>query len=170
MKDIAAINCSVTVMPVINDKIGFLKRRKGDSYPELLVAPGGKIEPTDGMLVEGVPYWSVEAAGVRELREETDIIVLPNKLEYFCSLTLPNGRVVISLYAIIPETTYNYPDTLVWLTREEIKEREDFAPGMKTEALLLFTLLDKWEKDAANRCSSYVDGSMFASALDPDRK
>ena len=63
------INCSVTVMPVCRGKVGFIRRRKDDTFPELLVAPGGKIKLTDGTMLEGVRYWSVEDAVTRELKK-----------------------------------------------------------------------------------------------------
>lgn len=128
-----AINCSVTVMLVHKDRIGFIKRHKDDTYGDMLVAPGGKVEESDGETIEGVKYFSVEDCGIRELVEETEIKVERSALSYFCSLTLPNGRIVISLYASLQEPA----SSLVFLTKKEISERSDFAPGMKSEALLL---------------------------------
>ena len=130
-------NCSVTVMPVKEDpwRIGFIERQEEDDYHKDLVAPGGKIEMDDGEEIEGVPYFSVEHCAERELKEETGLTVDRNQMEYFCSLTLPNGRVVISLYALVDEDKNS--EKIIWLTEEEIKEEEGFAPGMKTEALLL---------------------------------
>jgi len=131
------INCSVTVMPVDMSgddlKIGFIRRDQTDTLPGRLVAPGGKVEPTDGEMIEGVPYFSVEHAAVRELKEETGMQVDRSSLFYFCSLTLPNGRVVISMWLEVNLA----PHTLTWLTKKEIEERDDFAPGMKEEALML---------------------------------
>lgn len=134
------INCAVTVMPLYEGEaggeIGFIRRDKDDTFGGLLVAPGGKVEPGDGVDVDGVMYWSVECAAKRELLEEAGIDWDPNNLPYFCSLTLPSGRVVISLYLMLTEKTGN----LEWYSREEIASRDDFAPGMKEEAILL---LDK---------------------------
>lgn len=127
------INCSVTVMPICGERIGFIRRHKDDTYGDMLVAPGGKVKETDGEQVEGVNYYSVEKCAVRELEEETGIKLDHKELRYFCSLTLPNGRIVISLYAPVKTAT----DTMVFLTRDEIVARNDFAPGMKSEALLL---------------------------------
>lgn len=129
------INCSVTVMPISNGKIGFIRRDKGDTFGGKLVAPGGKVEFSDGELIDGVPYWSVEWAVHRELLEETGLFVPVEGLRYFCSLTLPNGRIVISLF------TTEVPcgsGELEWYSRKEIADRDDFAPGMKQEAQLLF--------------------------------
>ncbi|MFP4117086.1 MAG: hypothetical protein ACLFQ8_03405 [Candidatus Aenigmatarchaeota archaeon] len=130
-------NCSVTVMPVKKDpwRIGFIRRQEEDDYHKDLVAPGGRIEMDDGEEVEGVPYFSVEHCGARELEEETGLEIEQDNMEYFCLLTLPNGRVVISLYAPVDEDVDS--ENVIWLTEEQIKEREDFAPGMKTESLLL---------------------------------
>lgn len=132
------INCSVTVMPIYKGKIGFIKREKGDSYSEQLVAPGGKLEETDGKLISGVPYWSVEYAAIREMAEETGLSIQLEQLKYFCSLTLPNGRVVISLYAeLTDEQGMSLRSGLMFYTPDEIWKRKDFAPGMKEEAGLL---------------------------------
>lgn len=132
------INCSVTVMPVCEPtgEIGFVRRDKQDTLGGLLVAPGGRVELTDGQNMDGVMYWSIELAAKRELLEEAGIDCHPDDLMYFCSLTLPNGRVVISLYLMLEEKA----GKLEWFTKEQIEARVDFAPGMKQEALLL---LDK---------------------------
>ena len=132
------INCAVTVMPVCEDdaniEIGFLRRSiTDDSYAGKLVAPGGKVEETDGELIDGIPYYSVEHAAARELMEEAGLVVDPHTFFYFCSLTLPDGRVVISLYYPVEDKT----PTLEWLDKQRIEECGDFAPGMKQEALLL---------------------------------
>ena len=130
------INCAVTVMPVKDKKIGFLRRDKSDTYGGKLVAPGGKIEMTDGNILDGVMYDSVEECARREMIEETGFEIDIKRLEYFCSLTLPNGRVVISLWYRL-EKEENI-ETLEFYTKEEIAERDDFAPGMKEEALMLY--------------------------------
>jgi ADP-ribose pyrophosphatase YjhB (NUDIX family) len=129
------INCSVTVMPVCEPtgEIGFIRRDKEDTLGGLLVAPGGKIELEDGENIDGVMYWSIEHAAMRELLKEAGIECNIMELSYFCSLTLPNGRVVISLYLMLPEKQ----GKLEWYTREGIQDRSDFAPGMKDEAILL---------------------------------
>lgn len=134
------INCSVTVMPIQEAdnqlKIGFIRRGAGDTFANLLVAPGGKVESTDGNLMDGVKYDCVEECAIREMQEETGIDLQDNDMFYFCSLVLPNGRVVISMKAYIDNEQIS--DKLIWLTREEIAARTDFAPGMQQEALLLF--------------------------------
>lgn len=135
------INCSVTVMPILAGKIGFIRRKKGDSYAELLTAPGGKVEPTDGVLIEGVPYWPVEDAAIRELKEETGIKIVRNQLKYFCSLTLPNGKVVISMYTILRANKTESMHDIVFLSPYEIEHCIDFAPGMRTEAKILIDSL-----------------------------
>jgi 8-oxo-dGTP pyrophosphatase MutT (NUDIX family) len=136
------INCSVTVMPIYLTKIGFIKRSKGDTYPELLVAPGGKIEKTDGKLLDNVPYFSAEMAAIREIKEEIEIDITINQLIYFCSLTLPNDRIVISFYADLNVLNFDSSNSnLIFLTKEQIVNRLDFAPGMKEEALLLMKRL-----------------------------
>jgi 8-oxo-dGTP pyrophosphatase MutT (NUDIX family) len=127
------INCSVTVMLVSGNQIGFIKRQKEDTYGDLLVAPGGKVEESDGEIIEGVRYFSVEDCAIREVLEETGIRLAREDLKYFCSLTLPNGRIVISLYAALRE----HAKEIILLDKQEISDRADFAPGMKSEALLL---------------------------------
>ena len=128
------INCAVTVMPIHEGKLGFIRRNKEDSLSGLLVAPGGKVEPDDGTDIEGVPYFSVEEAAIRELHEEAGVVIIRSDLTYFCSLTLPNGRVVISFAtcAVQPNSTTK----LEWYSAEEIASRDDFAPGMKEESLM----------------------------------
>lgn len=93
------MNCSVTVMPIFQSAIGFIRRAPDDDkFPNLLVAPGGKLEESDvGEHIGEVPYFTAEAAAVRELEEETGIIVPYRRLWYFCSLTLPSGRPVDQL-------------------------------------------------------------------------
>jgi 8-oxo-dGTP pyrophosphatase MutT (NUDIX family) len=127
------INCSVTVMLVSGGRIGFIKRQKEDTYGGMLVAPGGKVEESDGEMIEGVRYFSVEDCAIREVLEETGIRLSREDLKYFCSLTLPNGRAVISLYAELRGPA----DGIILLDRKGISDRSDFAPGMKSEALLL---------------------------------
>lgn len=127
------INCAVTVMLVSGNRIGFIRRRKDDTYGDMLVAPGGKVKEEDGEMIEGVNYYSVERCALREVEEETGIRLGRSELRYFCSLTLPNGRVVMSLYAPIRNAT----ERVVLLTKDEIAGRQDFAPGMKSEALML---------------------------------
>lgn len=128
-----AINCSVTVMLVSDGKIGFIRRQKEDTYGGMLVAPGGKVEESDGEDIEGVNYFSIENCAIREVLEEVGIKLSRKDLNYFCSLTLPNGRIVMSLYAVL----HKQVDGIVFLSKKEISERDDFAPGMKSEAFLL---------------------------------
>jgi len=127
------INCSVTVMPMCDGEVGFIRRDKEDTFSGLLVAPGGKIEPWDGVDIDGVMYWSAKHAAKRELLEEANIDCDTYDLFYFCSLTLPSGRVVISLYLELLEKA----GKLEWYSREEIMSRQDFAPGMREEAAML---------------------------------
>lgn len=132
------INCSVTVMPVYQGKVGFILRAADDSFGGLLVAPGGKLEPDDGVLQDGVPYHPVEFAAVRELEEETGLKARRDKLKYFCSLRLPhNNRIVVSMYYETSEDDYRGQNGLVFLSARDIMFRTDFAPGMKEEAVLL---------------------------------
>lgn len=130
-------NCAVTVMLLYEGEaggeIGFIRRDKNDTFGGLLVAPGGKVEPEDGINIDGVMYWSAEHAAKRELLEEAGIDCDASDLFYFCSLTLPSGRVVISLYLAVLGKT----EGLEWYSKEEITSRDDFAPGMKEEAILL---------------------------------
>jgi 8-oxo-dGTP pyrophosphatase MutT (NUDIX family) len=137
------IRCSVTVMPVISVdgryKIGFIRRSKGDTYAKMLVAAGGKLESKDGVLIEGVKYFSVEGCAIRELLEECRLRIPRHKLKYFCSLTLPNGRVVISMYCLSDAKPHSR--SIIYLSESEIKKRRDFAPGMKQESLLLLKKL-----------------------------
>lgn len=154
------INCAVTVMLVCNSGedstvLGFIRRSDDDeSFPGKLVAPGGRVELTDGELIDEVPYYSVEQAAVREVKEETGIEIEVKDLFFFCSLTLPKlNRVVISMYYFFSDE-YNVsgnlhdftkapPGGLVWFTKEQIEQTDpnEFAPGMKTEALLLLASL-----------------------------
>lgn len=134
------INCSVTVMLIHEDfGIGFIRRDEGDTYQEQQAAPGGKVEPSDGLLVDGVQYWSVEHAAVREVKEETGILLNIGELFYFCSLVLPNGRVVISMYAMVDDVQKQIAVDrgLVFLLPGQVEGRTDFAPGMKQETLAL---------------------------------
>lgn len=136
--------CSVTVMPICGGRIGFIRRGSKDSYANQLLAPGGKVEVGDGELMDGAPYWSVEEAAVREMKEETGIDITRGQLKYFCSLTLPDGRVVISMYCELSNNIVG-GSPLLLLSHQDVKrcKSEDFAPGMREEALLLFQLLGR---------------------------
>lgn len=141
------LNCSVTVIPFDENqfddsqdiKVGFIRRDPSDTFAGLLVAPGGKVQDTDGELIDGVMYYSVEQAAIREFLEETGITLFENQLCYFCSLSLKNGRIVLSFYAYLHPNQHS--DKLIFLTSREIKGREDFAPGMKQEVLSLIRRL-----------------------------
>jgi len=140
----ADTNCSVTIMPIMGKRIGFLRRDLDNSYADLLIAPGGTIETQDGELIDGVLYHSVELGAIREMWEKTGIKISKDKLNYFCSLTTSNDRVVISLFCEVNSTqiarSYGY---LEFLTKDEIMSRDDFAPGMKEEALILLQHLQR---------------------------
>lgn len=119
--------------------MGFIRRAKQDTFGGLLVAPGGKIEPTDFEEIEKTAYFCVEKAAVRELKEECELNYSEKRLNYFCSLRLPNDRVVLSFYGeLLSSDRYS---NLEFFSEEEIIKRNDFAPGMKTESLLLFKKL-----------------------------
>lgn len=136
------LNCSVTVMPIREEEyveVGFIRRGPDDTFAGMLVAPGGKVQDTDGELTDGVMYYSVEYAAIREFEEEVGVRLQKEKLFYFCSLSLPNGRVVISMYTELD--TCQQSDKLLYLSPMEIAKHEDFAPGMKQEALALLESL-----------------------------
>lgn len=137
------LRCSVTVMPVTGGKVGFLRRDPDDSYAGLLIAPGGSLETPDGILIEGLRYYSVEEAAIREMWEKTGMKIGRSRLKYFCSMTLPSDRVTFSFYCFVSQTqiarSLGY---LEFFPREEIEKRDDFAPGMKQEALLLLEVLN----------------------------
>lgn len=144
------LKCSVTVMPIIDRKIGFLRRDPDDSYAGLLIAPGGSLETPDGDLMEGVRYHSVERAAVRELWEKAGIRITMDKLRYFCSMSLPSLRVIFSFYCEVSSTQIGRSlGYLEFFSRKEIIKRDDFAPGMKQEALLLLEKLGLGEQHAA---------------------
>lgn len=136
------LRCSVTVMPILGKKVGFLRRDVDDSYAGQLLAPGGSLETPDGIMVDGVKYHSVEAAAAREMWEKTGIRVPREALKYFCSMSLPTDRVTISLYCRVSYSQvargYGF---LEFYDRSGIARRDDFAPGMKQEALQLIRLL-----------------------------
>lgn len=134
---------SVTVMPVLNGMIGFLRRDPEDTYAGLLVAPGGSIETPDGIIIDGVRYYAAEYAAVREMREKCGMTIHVSSLRYFCSLALPGHRttkhrLVVSFYTNI--TVAQVGRSFGWLEFldiEGIRSRNDFVPGMKQEALQL---------------------------------
>lgn len=137
MEKINPINCSVTVMPIFGNKIGFIRRAPTDTFPNTLVAPGGRIEETDGTNVDGVMYFAAEDAAIRELKEETGIEVRREDLYYFCSLVLSNNRLVISLWADVADIDPADHPNVTFLTNDEIRFHKDFAPGMQFEAIQL---------------------------------
>lgn len=135
-----------TVMPVLLDplRIGFIIH---DKVPKL-VAVGGRIELDDGVLIEGLRYFSAEYCAKREMFEETGIVISVKNLHYFCSLTLPES------FKSLPTFSFYYifdakpeSEDLVFLTEERIKTEPNFMDGMKTEALLLIKKLKETEKD-----------------------
>lgn len=138
------LKCSVTVMLMCDERIGFLRRDKDDSFGGLLTAPGGGLIASNGDLMDGVMYYSVESAAIREVWEKTGIRITRDSLRFFCSLTLPGGAVVISLYCDVSQTqvarSYGYLEFYNWV---QIMSRDDFAPGMKQESLLLLEYLKK---------------------------
>lgn len=151
MKSEQLRGCAVTIMPVSLwtgvPKIGFIRREPGDTFGGLLVAPGGKIsaEDTQWDVVDGVPYYVVEQAAIRELSEETGLLVSRHDLKFFCSLLMPsNRRLVVSFYCFIVGTLALGTD-VVWLGRDEIEglRDDDFAPGMRWEALELLRRIAK---------------------------
>lgn len=126
-------------MPIWRNTIGFIRRAPDDSFGGKLTAPGGKVELSDGVeQIDGVPYFSAEAAAARELFEETGMRVHPRELHYFCSLTLPhNGRIVLSFFVEVLDVDAEKSHGLEWYCPDEIANRTDFAPGMKEEAAFL---------------------------------
>ena len=152
MPDAVTINVSVTVLPVLqltpgpmqtDTLVGFLRRGPDESFPDKLVAPGGKVENFDGAVIDGVPYYVLEATAIRELHEETGLKLPSNRdLHYLTSLRLPKyNRVVVSFYAFVYKGQEGYNGKLEFYTLEEIRKRDDFAPGMKDEAYMLFDAL-----------------------------
>jgi ADP-ribose pyrophosphatase YjhB (NUDIX family) len=123
---------SVTVMPILNGRIGFVRRTSEQTFPNMLVAPGGKMERTDGELLDGCMYNAAEATAKRELKEETGIDIKTDDLFYFCSLTF--GDILVMSFSTDVESEGK---DVIWLSPDDIGERSDFAPGMKQEALLL---------------------------------
>ncbi len=149
--DAVTINVSVTVLPVLmlnpgpnqtDTLVGFLRRGLDESFPDKLVAPGGKVEKEDGdPIIDGVPYSVLEATAKRELLEETGL-KLDGGLHYLTSLRLPKyNRIVVSFYARVYKGQEGYNGALEFYTLEEIRKRRDFAPGMKAEAFMLFDAL-----------------------------
>lgn len=131
-------NCTVTVMMVWMKCVGFIRRAASDSYPEMLVAPGGKVEITDGTNVCGVPFWPIEHAAMREIKEETGVVLKMEQLSYFTSLILPSGRIIISMCASISDSQRIRARDVIFLSKDEITERHaEFAPGMLAESLAL---------------------------------
>ncbi len=148
------IRCSVTVMPVLFSsgkyRIGFVRRHGNDSYlPGTLVAPGGKLERKDGKPVHGVMYFSPEDGAAREMLEECNLKISKEKLQYFCGLTLPNGKVVLSFYYLFDREPKG--KRLIYLSEAETRKRKDFAPGMEFEALMLFKKLRARGKSTHSR-------------------
>jgi len=137
--------CAVTVTLVKEDKIGFIRRAMDDTYPGLLTPPGGKVEMQDGTFCyDDIPYYSLEGAAVREVIEEAGIVIDPNRLKYFCSLTLPNGRVIVSFYYLIDGTELTRSDfesNIVWLSFFDL-DKGLLVPGMVDEMKLLKKIIE----------------------------
>lgn len=70
-------NKQVAILAVVKkDEVLILKRNKGSSYAGTWNLPGGSVEKGE----------SLEIAAVRELREEANLIVNPDYLEYLGTL------------------------------------------------------------------------------------
>ena len=134
---------SVTVILVSKDKkVLIVQRSKEKSFPGKWVVPGGKVTVEDGMEpnTDGIRYYSAEARGMLEVHEETGISILGD-LKYLCTMTLPNGRMVVSYYHELPVESSEINVTLNsenmdyrWVTRETMNY--DYVAGMDSEIMI----------------------------------
>lgn len=101
-----------------------LIRRKYPPFEGELALPGGFVEEHE----------TAEEAACRELREETNVTVSPDKLRLVGVFSAPKrdprGRVIsIAFHAVVPPSTFaiagDDADRTVWLSKDEIQSRRD---------------------------------------------
>ena len=142
------INCSATVIPILvgdGGRLVFVRRGPEDTFAGLLVAPGGKVEETDGVEVEGTRYYTAEFAAVRWLFETTGLVFKWNEVHYFCTRTLAKGHTVVSYYTFVNVIDIlkaeGFQNRVVILQPKEVMARTDFAPCVKLETAELMRKL-----------------------------
>jgi len=147
MTEIINLKVSTTIVLISKDnKTLIIQRPKHKSFPNKWVVPGGKVTSEDGLIPnkDNIKYYSVEDRAIIEILEEVGVFLSKDKLQYLCSLTLPNNVVVISFYAIGSSNADDVKITLSeesqdykWITESEIKNY-DFVAGMGEEIKEVF--------------------------------
>lgn len=99
-------------------------RRKSPPFEGELALPGGFVELNE----------TVEDAACRELREETNVTVSPDKLRLVGVFSAPRrdprSRVIsIAFHAVVPPSTFaiagDDAERTLWLSKDEIQSRRD---------------------------------------------
>jgi len=145
------LNVSGTVILISKDhKALIIQRPENKSFGNKWLVPGGKVTIIDGLPPnkDNIKYYSVEERSISEVMEEVGIFISVDQLKYLCSLTLPNGRVVISYYSILPVNADEIKIVLnkeskdyKWIIKSEIEEY-DFVAGMDDEIKEVFKRLN----------------------------
>lgn len=150
MGELDEVKVSATIIVISKDRKALIVQRPPDkTFPNLWTVAGGKMQDTDGVLAgNSFLYFSAENTAVRELKEETGIIVPFTKIKYLCSLYAGQiKRLVLSYYVILDknaneiEIKLDECQTYQWIMEDHIKEF-DFIPDIGGEIKEVFNRIN----------------------------
>jgi 8-oxo-dGTP pyrophosphatase MutT (NUDIX family) len=151
MGELDEVKVSATIIVISKDRKALIVQRPSDkTFPNLWTVAGGKMQDTDGVLAgNNFLYFSAENTAVRELKEETGIIVPFTKIKYLCSLYAGQiKRLVLSYYVVLDKNTNEIEikldecQTYRWITKDQIKVF-NFIPDIGGEIEEVFMRLEK---------------------------
>lgn len=131
MTEIESMKVSATVIVISKDRKALIVQRPCDkTFPNLWTVAGGKLQREDGYLVgKNFMYFSGEFCAVRELQEETGILVSYRDIKYLCSIYAGSiNRLILSYYVFLNKNANEVQIKLSecqaykWVTRDELKD------------------------------------------------
>jgi|GEM_PF-2309281 8-oxo-dGTP pyrophosphatase MutT (NUDIX family) len=132
-------------------KVLILQRNANDSFANKWTVPGGKMNEGDGDFTSGMDicYYPSEFSAIREVKEETGVIIKHHELRFLCTLYLRKiNRFIVSYYTVSEMKADDISVSLSgsqdyrWVSRDEIKNYE-FIPDIGSEIEAVYRLLDK---------------------------